>query len=235
MNPSARTATAAKPRCDCVPTVPTGVAAVIFDFDGTLADTTDGHERALRAALRPHGIDLDHRWYRDHVGLSIHELLTALPGAARLSHDRIIAHSRTRLLADLHTITPNRCVVELLRTARRSGLPCAVASGAGAALVVPGIDVLGLTGEFAATVTRDDVAHGKPAPDLFAEAARRLGIAPGACLAVEDSADGLASARAAGMSAITVIDGHLIHSDTYQGAGAPTSPHDHTMSSDQGA
>lgn len=236
MNPSTRTAAdTPAPGCRCVPALPVGIEALIMDFDGTLADTTASHEQALRAALQPHGVTLDHRWYRDHVGLSIHELLIALPGAAALPHAQIIAHSRTRLLADVHAITPIPCVVELLHTVRRAGLACAVASGAGAVLVGPGIEALGLAGEFAAVVTRDDVAHGKPAPDLFAEAARRLGVAPGACLAVDDAADGLAAACAAGMQAITVLGGHLASLDTSPVATAPAPPHDRTPSSDQEA
>lgn len=58
------------PTASCVPAIPDSVEAVIFDFDGTLADTTDSHEQALRAALQPHGLSLDHDWYRHHVGLS---------------------------------------------------------------------------------------------------------------------------------------------------------------------
>lgn len=212
MNPSTDTDPA--PICGCLPALPHGVEAVIFDFDGTLANTTESHERALRAALQHHGVELDRRWYRDHVGLSIHDLLAALPSAAALPHAQIIGHSRTRLLADMHTITPIPCVVELLRTARRAGLACAVASNASAVLVNPGIEALGLATEFAAVVSRGDVVHGKPAPDLFLEAARRLGVAPRACLAVEDAPDGLASARAAEMTAIAVIDAHLAHLDT---------------------
>ncbi|SEU34499.1 hypothetical protein SAMN05421811_11263 [Nonomuraea wenchangensis] len=61
--------------------------ALILDFDGTLADTTSSHEQALRAALQPHGHDLDHAWYRRHVGLSIHDLPAALPLPATRSSD----------------------------------------------------------------------------------------------------------------------------------------------------
>jgi beta-phosphoglucomutase-like phosphatase (HAD superfamily) len=197
------------PATSCVPAIPDGVEALVFDFDGTLADTTDSHEQALRAALQPHGLDLDHDWYRQHVGLSIHDLLTTLPGGQLLPHDEIIRHSRARLLATVHMITPIACVVSLLHAARRAGLPCAVASGASRLLVHPRIEALGLVDEFAAVVAREDVMHGKPAPDLFVEAARRLDVAPDRCLAVDDAPDGVTSARAAGMQVITVIDGHL--------------------------
>lgn len=230
------------PTSSCVPAIPDSVEALVFDFDGTLADTTDSHEQALRAALQPHGLDLDHDWYRHHVGLSIHDLLTTLPSGQLLPHDEIIRHSRTHLLATVHSITPIACVVTLLRAARRAGLPCAVASGASRLLVHPGIEALGLTDEFAAVVAREDVMHGKPAPDLFAEAARRLDVAPDRCLAVDDAPHGVTSARAAGMQVITVIDGHLATDEDgavaaagfATNAGTPQHRHDQRTPPDDG-
>ncbi|WP_236653317.1 HAD family hydrolase [Streptacidiphilus melanogenes] len=185
------------------------VGALLLDFDGTLADTRLGHECALRAALQQYGVVLDHDWYGDHVGLSIHDLLAVLPGGRELPHAEIVQHSRAHLLAAMHTITPIPCVAELLRQARRAGLPCAVASGASRLLVDPGLDALDLRDAFAAIVTREDVTRGKPDPELFLVAAHRLGVAPGRCLAVDDAPDGITSARAAGIRVLTVIGGHL--------------------------
>jgi HAD superfamily hydrolase (TIGR01509 family) len=196
-----------------VPAIPDGIEAMVFDFDGTLADTTPSHEQALRAALQPHGLDLDHDWYRQHVGLSIHDLLATLPGGRQLPHDEIIRQSRTYLLATVHSITPIGCVVSLLRAARRAGLPCAVASGASRLLVHPGIDALGLRHAFAAVVAREDVTHGKPAPDLYLAAAQRLDVPPDRCLAVDDARDGVTSARTAGMHVITMAGGRLVSAD----------------------
>ncbi|MFB6884185.1 HAD family hydrolase [Streptomyces noursei] len=193
----------------CMPAIDEGIHALVVDFDGTLANTRRGHEDALRAALDPYGVALDPDWYGRHIGLSIHDLLAELPGGHDLPHDEIVQHSRTHLLATVHTITPNRCVAELLQQARRAGLSCAVASGATRLLVLPGLDALGLTGAFTAVVAREDVTRGKPDPELFLTAARRLGVAPELCLAVDDAPDGIASARAAGMHVLTVIDGHL--------------------------
>ncbi|MEV4872808.1 HAD-IA family hydrolase [Streptomyces syringium] len=71
-------------------------------------------------------------------------------------------------------------------------------------LDVPRLSATGLEGLFDVVVTREDVARGKPAPDLFTEAARRLGVRPARCLVVEDADEGLAAARAAGMDAVDV-------------------------------
>ncbi len=190
-----------------------GIGAVVFDFDGTLADTTPSHEQALRAALQPHGLDLDPGWYLRHAGLSIRDLLAQLPGAGHLPHDKIIQHSRIRLLATIGCITPIGSVVTLLRSARRAGLPCAIASGASRLLVQPGLEALGLTNEFAVVVTGEDVPRGKPAPDLYIEAARRLDVPPSRCLAIDDAPDGVTAARAAGMHVLTLPGGHLASAD----------------------
>ncbi|AUI64398.1 HAD family hydrolase [Amycolatopsis sp. BJA-103] len=194
--------------------MPVDADAVIFDFDGTLADTTARYEHALRAALSAFGVELDPAWYRRHLGLSIHDLLAQHPGTAGPPHEEIIRLSRDRLLATVHTLTPNPCVLTLLRAARQAGLRCAVASGAVRVLLEPGIAALGLTHEVPVVVARDDVARGKPAPDLFLTAALKLGVPPRRCLAVDDAPDGIAAARAAGMPVVAVRDGHLPPPDT---------------------
>lgn len=192
------------------PAIPGGTDVVVLDFDGTLADTSASREQALRAALQPHGLGLDPAWYLRHSGLSIGDLLAALPGARQLPHDEIIQQSRARLLATVRRVTPIGCAVTLLRAARCAGMPCAIASGASRLLVEPGLEALGLRDEFAVVVAREDVPRGKPAPDLYAEAARRLGVPPGRCLAVDDAPDGITAASAAGMRVLTLADGHLI-------------------------
>ncbi|MFC9249963.1 HAD family hydrolase [Amycolatopsis thailandensis] len=195
--------------CGCEPAIPDGAEALIFDFDGTLADTTARYEHALRAALSAFGVGLDTAWYHRHVGLSIHDLLAQHPGARGLPHEEIVRLSRGQLLGTVHTLTPHPCVLALLRAARQTGLACAVASGAVRVLLEPGIAALGLTRELPVVVARDDVACGKPAPDLYLTAARKLRVPPRRCLAVDDAPDGIAAARAAGMPVVKVRDGHL--------------------------
>ncbi|MDW6057892.1 HAD hydrolase-like protein [Streptomyces sp. FXJ1.4098] len=107
----------------CSPAIPDGILAVIFDFDGTLADTMANQEQSLRAALQPYGLDLDTDWYRRHFGLSIHDLLAALPGARQLPHDEIIRRSRAHLLAHMHTITPSRAASRSCTRLAKPGCP----------------------------------------------------------------------------------------------------------------
>ncbi|MBV9126560.1 MAG: HAD family phosphatase, partial [Verrucomicrobia bacterium] len=91
---------------------------------------------------------------------------------------------------------------------RERGLPMAVGSGGFKRVVSKTLATLGLTDWFGAVVTADEVAHGKPAPDTYLEAARRLGVPPAECLVFEDTQLGLDAATAAGMASVFVPGGH---------------------------
>lgn len=195
------------------PILPAGTQAVIFDFDGTIADNSHIQQEALRHALALHGVALDADWYRLNIGLSIRELLTAMPGARDLPHDAVIAASRRHLLAAMDTLEAIPATFAFLTEVEAAGLPVAVASGASGILVRPALKALGLESRFTTVVVREDAPQSKPAPDLFLEAARRLRVPPSQCLAVDDAPDGITAAQAAGMYVLTLADGHLIPVD----------------------
>lgn len=182
---------------------------LIVDYDGTLAGTAGAREAALAHALAMHAVQLDLPWYRAHAGLSIQDLLAQMPAAAGLDHAAIIRASRAHLLEGLDRIEPIPAVLHLVRLAHAYQIPCAIASGTSGQLVHPGLHALGLTALFTAVVVREDVPRGKPAPDLFLEAARRLGVAAERCLAVDDAYDGEQAARQAEMAVLTLRDGKL--------------------------
>jgi HAD superfamily hydrolase (TIGR01509 family) len=110
-------------------------------------------------------------------------------------------------------VVPMRGVPEVPRALAARGLRLAVASSSGPAVIETTLTALGVRPLFEAIVSGVEVARGKPAPDVFVEAARRLGVAPEACLVVEDSERGVRAARAAGMRCVAVPCGETRHHD----------------------
>lgn len=95
--------------------------------------------------------------------------------------------------------------------------PLALASSSNRELIDLVLEVMGVASLFAATVSSEEVERGKPAPDVYLEAARRLGVAPGACVAVEDAGNGIRSALAAGMAVIAIPNPHYPPDDDVLG------------------
>jgi len=93
------------------------------------------------------------------------------------------------------------------------GYPLAVASSSEPEVIAAVIQALGLRGLFRAVVSAEEVPHGKPAPDVFLEAARRLDVAPARCLVIEDSAAGVRAAKAAGMTCVAIPCAETRHLD----------------------
>ncbi|MGW5868346.1 HAD family hydrolase [Streptomyces sp. NPDC055239] len=181
-----------------------GIQGLILDWDGTLADTHQARYRALAQALSPYHVALPETWYRQHAGLPILDLIARLPKPVPAS--RVRAASSQLLLHHLQSgrLRPIPVTLALLQQAHTAGLPCAIASSASRPLVAAGLSSLGLLDTFQAVVTADDVAQGKPAPDVFLEAAHRIGVPALRCLAVDDAPDGIAAARAARMNVLTL-------------------------------
>ncbi|GII57943.1 fructose-1-phosphate/6-phosphogluconate phosphatase [Planotetraspora thailandica] len=180
-------------------------AALIFDCDGTLIDTTAANESAWRAALAEWDVELDTTWYRARTGLPADDLLMELAKET----DREFDHAAVRAAAlDAYsrlvgTVEPNAPVVAVAR-AHHGRVPLAVASGGSRRAVEESLQATGLRPLFDAVVTRDDVRYGKPAPDVYLLAAERLKADPALCVAYEDTDEGAAAALAAGIRVIDV-------------------------------
>ncbi|GAA4199233.1 fructose-1-phosphate/6-phosphogluconate phosphatase [Streptosporangium oxazolinicum] len=183
----------------------TPYAALVFDCDGTLVDTASANESAWRTALAGWQVDLDPAWYRARTGLSADRLLAELETetGAELDYQAVRAAALDAYQWLIHTVTPHR-PVSAVAEAHRGRVPMAVASGGARQAVEETLRVTGLRPLFDTVVTRDDVRYGKPAPDVYLLAARLLGVAPYACVAYEDTDEGVASALAAGMTVIDV-------------------------------
>lgn len=177
-------------------------AAVIADYDGTLVDSQPLNYRCLAAALEPHGVVLEEAWYRARLGMSGEDLLEEL-GVAALAAP-VLAACGDLIIGQLARLRVYTDVVTWIDHARAGGVGCAVASGGAGPVVRAGLTATGLAHLFSVVVTREDAERGKPAPDLFLEAAQRLQVPPGRCVVLEDADEGLEAARAAGMAAVDV-------------------------------
>jgi beta-phosphoglucomutase-like phosphatase (HAD superfamily) len=186
------------------------VAAVIFDFDGVLADTERLHLSAFQDVFEPRGWQLDESTYLDrYLGCDDRGLVIAFASDNRL--DVSDADIRELVEAKIHVFERSLRSGGVLFSAARtcvermaSRFTLAIASGAGRAEIVSILENEGLRSRFAAIVSADDVTETKPAPMPYLTAARQLGVDPRACVAIEDSPPGLASARAAGMRTVGI-------------------------------
>lgn len=185
------------------------VEAVIFDMDGTLIDSESVYIAGMQDAARTLGLPLPMALCHAMVGVPSHECNVMLQEHYGAGFDLAVfrGHFSTSVQRQMSERVPVKPgVVELLDFLRDRRLPLAIATSAGRATAERNLGRAGLLDRFVALATRDDVEHPKPAPDLYLEAAKRLGAAPERCVAFEDSSIGIIAAHAAGMRAVMVLD-----------------------------
>jgi len=176
------------------------VVAAVFDFDGVLADTADGWSRAESALCEHFGVVYTDTLAEATHGVGLSDAVRILTAGVQppVVHDAAVA--KLRALAEQHVPESLMAVKGAVATVRALSrvLPVAIASNSERPLLEHMVHRLGLAGHVRTLVSASDVAAPKPAPDVYQEAARRLGAAPGYTLAIEDSATGGAAAQAAG-------------------------------------
>ena len=181
------------------------IKALIFDCDGTLADTMPLHWLAWQTITSRHNVIFPEDRFYALGGVPSRHILQMLREEQRLSIDPI-AVSREKeeeYLKLMAQVGPIHEVVEIARD-HAGKLPMAVASGGTRPIIEKVLRHLNIGDLFAAVVTSEDVVHQKPAPDIFLEAARRLGVPPENCRAYEDTDLGLTAIRSAGMDTVDV-------------------------------
>jgi beta-phosphoglucomutase-like phosphatase (HAD superfamily) len=181
-------------------------SAMVFDCDGTLVDTAPAHLRALQLALEPLDLTMSPEWYYPRVGLAPDALMDeyeaqvamrAVPRKDILERYDVVFQSTIPLIREV-------AVIAEIARAWHGRVPMAVASNGHRANVEATLAVTKLLPLFDFIVAAEDVERGKPEPDVFLEAARRMGVEPGRCVAFEDSNEGLEAARKAGMRTIDI-------------------------------
>ena len=178
---------------------------IIFDCDGTLADTMPLHWRAWQAVANRHRLHFPEDRFYELGGVPTRDILKMLSQEQGVPIDHMaVAHEKeSEYLPLLHQVEPVNAVVAVARE-HYGKIPMAVASGGTRKIITQVLEHLGIVKLFEAIVTSEDVTRQKPAPDIFLEAARRIGVPPQFCRAYEDTELGLQAIRAAGMEAVDV-------------------------------
>src|ERR1700690_222442 len=178
---------------------------LIFDCDGTLADTMPLHWHAWQIVTQRHNLHFPEDRFYAFGGVPSRDILKLLAEEQGRSLDPVaIAHEKEEAYLPLIArAEPIQAVVEIAK-ANHGKIPMAVASGGTEKIIGLVLDHLKIRYLFDAMVTSEMVKHQKPAPDIFIEAARRIGVDPKSCRAYEDTDLGLQAIRAAGMEAVDV-------------------------------
>ena len=191
------------------------IEAVVFDLDGVLLDSEQVWDEVRVQLARERGGHWSESAQRDMMGMSS-------PEWSRYMHDVVgLTDSPQEINAEVVRRMLDRYRAHLpllpgaLDAVRRLAAewPLGLASSSNRPLIEAFLDAAGVRDVFAATVSSEEVAAGKPAPDVFLEAARRLDVAPSRCAAIEDSANGLRAAKAAGMRVVALPNPHYPPTD----------------------
>jgi HAD superfamily hydrolase (TIGR01509 family) len=181
--------------------------AVIFDMDGLMVDTEPLARRAWQAVVAAYGHTLDQPTLNSVLGLRLMDTSRVMKERfdLPLSVDEIAAW---RVDAFLQLVDGNLIAMpglyRLLDAVEMAGVPHAVATSSPSLYAPAVLREIGVAERFQVVVTGDMVARGKPAPDIYLAAAERLGFPATACLALEDSPNGVRAAKAAGLCCIAV-------------------------------
>lgn len=183
--------------------------AVIFDMDGLLVDSEPVWMTAENAMLLERGKRLDDETHSTFIGLRMRDFWEGMARAYELTDE--IDDLCTEVVTRMTTLIPEQVAArpgarELLEYLYARGVPCAIASSSPMEIIDATVIAQGWDAYFQTHVSGNDVPEGKPAPDIYLEAARRLGVQPADCLALEDSTTGARAAVAAGMLCYAVPD-----------------------------
>ncbi|KAB2645840.1 MAG: HAD-IA family hydrolase [Verrucomicrobia bacterium] len=182
---------------------------LVFDCDGTLANTMPLHWRAWSMITQRHNLHFPEDRFYSLGGVPSRDILKMLAEEQGRSLDHIaVAHEKEEAYLPLMSqVEPIHAVVEIAK-AHHGKIPMAVASGGTQKVICQVLEHLRIRHLFAAVVTSEMVKNQKPAPDIFLEAAKRIGVDPKFCRGYEDTDLGMTAIRAAGMDAVDVRQWH---------------------------
>ncbi|WP_413557399.1 HAD family hydrolase [Bdellovibrio sp. HCB209] len=181
--------------------------ALLFDFDGTVADTMPAHLGAWNKALNKYDLSLSREQHQAWAGRPTHrivEMMNELHGTS-INPQQFVAEKEVHYLASLNEVSTIASVMDVIKHYHRQ-IPMAIVTGSRRKIVELTMNQLNLQPYFDLLVCAEDYTQGKPAPDCFLLAANKFGTDPKDCLVFEDAVLGIQAAHTAGMDCLKVIE-----------------------------
>lgn len=184
--------------------------AIVWDMDGVLVDTGEFHFRAWCRILGELGKDLSREEFLERFGMKSVDILRETLGDRSPEELRVLAarkegYYREEIGGNVKPLPGVRTILESLQ---RAGFRQALASSAPRMNIDLILEAVGIRPFFDAVVSGDEVRAGKPDPEIFLEASRRIGVDPPACVVIEDAIPGVVAAKGAGMHCVAVTNSH---------------------------
>jgi beta-phosphoglucomutase family hydrolase len=184
--------------------------ACIFDWDGIIIDSSEHHIEGWRRLAKEEKLIFPEQLFKQSFGMKNEEIIPNLwKWTDDINEIRRIDKKKEGIYRDIMRekgITSLPGVEELLKELDRKKIPCAIGSSAPMANITTGLDILGFQRYFKAIVSGEDVKLGKPSPQIFLEALKRLNGNPDECVVFEDAKVGVTAGKAAGMKVIAVTN-----------------------------
>jgi HAD superfamily hydrolase (TIGR01509 family) len=186
--------------------IPSHIKGLIFDIDGTLADTMPLHFKATQLVSQKYGFEFPLDYFLAKAGIPTHKVFEMLIHELGLTHlnAHAIAEEKEKVFLTLvHNAKPIKVVADVVYK-YQDQLPMALGTGANKELAESILKAIGMRNLFEVIITCEDVVHPKPSPDTFLKGAAQIGIDPKFCLVFEDGEPGIIAAKAGGMEVIDV-------------------------------
>lgn len=183
------------------------IKGVIFDMDGVLVDNRDAHIEAFEIICRKYGVPFDREKFMPTFGMTNDLILERLmPDVIKTTDWEKIAVEKENIYREIfeRTIAPAKGLVDFLKALKKEGYKTAVGSSGNTPNVNFVLDRCGIAGYFDAIANGDMITRGKPDPEVYLLAAKKLELAPGECIVVEDAPVGIRAARSAGESVVAI-------------------------------
>lgn len=190
--------------------LPSHIKGLIFDIDGTLADTMPAHYRASSKAAQHYGFEFPLDYFIKSAGtptLKVFQTLMELQGVSNVAVEDVSALKEAYYLEEVPSILPITYTMDIVKEFHGK-LPMSMGTGGTLEIAIPNIKQIGVDAYIDILVTAEDVKRHKPYPDTFLECAKRMNLAPELCLVFEDAINGFKAADAARMEWIDVTEFH---------------------------